>query len=298
MRSSDIGSDTPPRRGAHPGRGGGPRKGMGRPFLWFVVVVNAVLGVGLLVVAVGILVGPAEDRAWSVTTCVVVAVGAAAWVALGSFSFHRNYLHVPPMTGRRVAVTDVDGERAVVLPWRTTFLSQPFAVATFVVVLGVGLSVVLLGDDNPGWWIPAAVVAPVAVFLPDRVLQLRRHLRLVMSPTGIGVTGADGDAWLTWDDVRGFSVEQVNQWTVIRIVGVDGAASWRYRRRPRLLYATVPTRPWVDVPGPALEIDAQALIEAIAHYRRYPAARTGLAGAVGRQRLVGTHAEGPFAPGA
>lgn len=278
-------------------QGSGPRRSMGRPFLWFVVVGNAVLGGGLFVVAVGMLVGPAEDRAWSVATCVVVALGAAGWVSLGAVGFHRNYLYVPPMTGRRVTVTDVDGERAVVLPWRTTFLWQPFATATFIVALGVGFSVVLLSDSNPGWWLFAAVVAPVAVFLPDRALQLRRRLRLVISPTGIGVTGADGDAWLAWDDVQGVSVEPVNQWTVIRVVGVDGAASWRYRRRPRFLHATVPTRPWVDVPGPALEIDAQALIEAVAHYRRYPAARPELAGAAGRQRLVDAHAEGPFSRG-
>lgn len=34
-------------------------------------------------------VGPAEDRAWSVATCVTVAVGTAVWVALGSFRVHR-----------------------------------------------------------------------------------------------------------------------------------------------------------------------------------------------------------------
>ena len=37
--------------------------------------------------------------------------------------------------------------------------------------------------------------------------------------------------------------------------------------------------------------------EAIAHYRRYPPARAELGGAAGRQRLVGTHAEGTVVPG-
>lgn len=296
MRSGTD-SDAARRRGTPPGLDRGPRKGMGRLFLWFVVVVNALLGAGLLVVAVGMLVGPAEDRAWSVATCVVVAVGAAGWVALGSFGFHRNYLSVPPVDGRRVTVAEVDGERAVVLPWRTTFLWQPFAVAVFIVVVMVGISAVMLADDNPGWWIAAAVVVPVALVLPDKVLQLRRRLRLVMSPTGIGVTGTDGDAWLAWDDVQGIGVEQVNQWTVIRVVGLGGAASWRYRRRPRFLYASKPGGPWVDVPGPALEIEVQALIEAIARYRRYPPARAELGGAAGRQCLVGTHAEGTVVPG-
>lgn len=260
---------------------------MSRAFLWFVVVGNAVLGLAPLVVAVGMLVGPAADRAWSVPTCVAVAVGAVAWVALGSFGFHRTYLHVPPLDGRRVTVADADGTRAVVLPWRTTFLWQPFLVSAFVVAGGAAMAIVLHDDGNPGWWIPAAVVAPVAVFLPDAALRLGRHPRTVLSPAGIGVTGADGDAWLAWDDVVGIGIEQVGQWTVVRVVGVAGAASWRYRRRPRLLYAVVPKAPWVDVPGPSLDVDAHALIDAIAHYRRYPAARAELAGEVGRQRLVG-----------
>lgn len=280
MRSSDIGRDADLRRRR------APRRGMGPVFWWFVVVMNAVMGGALFVVAVGMLLEPAVDRTWSVASCVALAVGGVAWVMIGSVSFHRNYLHVPPPDGRLVTVADVGGERAVVQPWRTTFLWQPFVVSVFFVVLLFGVAVVLFGEDNPGWWIPAAVVAPVALILPDHALKLRRRLRLVMSPSGIGVTGPDGDAWLDWDDVQGISIEYLDWWTVIRVVGVAGAPSWRYRRRPRVLYASTPAGPWVDVPGPALSVDGRSFFEAVAYYRRNPAARHELGGTAGQQRLT------------
>lgn len=283
----------PGTRSSDPGRG--PRPGLGRGVLWAVVVANALLGALLLVVAVGMLLGPEADRAWSVTTCVVVAALAIGWIAFGAVGFHRTYLHRPPLDGRHVVVTDVAGERAVVMPWRTTSLRVPLLSVLFFAVVLVGLAVYLLGQGNAGWWVPGILAVPVLLTLPDAVLRLRRRARLVLSPRGIGAEGWDGDAWLDWDDVQGIAFDQVGQATVIRVVGRDGAASWRFRRRPRVLHAAVPKGPWVDIPGPALEVEGSRLVEAITHYTRHPSARAELAGDAGRQRLVGTAS--PFAHG-
>lgn len=112
-----------------------PRPGMGRGFLWFVVVVNAVLGSALFVVAVGVLLGPAADRSWSVAACVGVAVGAAGWVALVAVGFHRMYLYRAPHDGRRVTLETVDGAPTLVLHWRRVFLLQPLLTSVFAAVL-------------------------------------------------------------------------------------------------------------------------------------------------------------------
>lgn len=265
----------------------GVRPGLGRGVLWAVVVVNALLGTVLLVVAVGMLLGPEADRAWSVGTCLLVALLALGWVGFGAVGFHRTYLHRPPLDGRDVVVTDVGGEPAVVMPWRTTALRVPFLSALFVTVVFLGFAAVLRSQDNPGWWLPLLVAVPVLLFVPDTVLRLRRPARLVLSPRGIGVDGWDGDAWLDWDDVRGLGFDQAGQWPVIRVVGRDDAASWRFTRRPRVGFAPTPKGRWVDVPGPALTVEGSRLVEAITHYTRYPSARPELAGEAGRRRLTG-----------
>lgn len=264
--------------------------GAGRAFLWAVVVVNALLGVALLVASLAQLAAPAADRSWTPTTAVLVAAVAVGWVLVGAVGFFRTYLHVPAATGRTVVVDTVDGERALVLPWRTTFLRLPAWTAAFAAAVAVVGAVLLLAEGNPGWWILALVAVPVVLFLPDRLLQLARPCRLTLSPRGIGVVGADGDAWLDWDDVQGIAVERHNQWDVIRVVGRDRAPSWRWTRRRRVLHAAVPRGPWVDVPGPALDVEPSRLVDAIAHYTRHPSARGELATDTGRHRVVGTGA--------
>ena len=102
-----------------------PTKGMGRGFLWLVVAGNAVLGGVMFVVAVGVLLGPAADRPWSVAVSVALALGAAGWVLFAAVGFYRVYLHRAPTDGRRVSLETVDGSPAVVLHWRRTFLVQP-----------------------------------------------------------------------------------------------------------------------------------------------------------------------------
>lgn len=68
--------------------------------------------------------------------------------------------------------------------------------------------------------------------LPDKLIQVSRRARLVLTPKGIGADGWDGSAWLDWDDVRGVVLTQVNQWTVIRAYGEpDSHGSARRRRR-------------------------------------------------------------------
>lgn len=263
-----------------------PTKGMGRGFLWFVVVTNALLGSGLLVLAVGMLVGPAEDRSWSVAAIVGVAVAATGWIAFGAVGFHRMYLYRAPADGRRVALETVDGSPAVVLHWRRTFLVQPFVTYAFLSVLaGIGC-VALYRDGSSGWWILLVVVVPFVLVLPDKLIQLSRHARLVMTPTGIGADGWDGSAWLDWDDVRGVVATQVNQWTVIRTYGEPVSPSWRWKRRPRVLFAHQPPLPFVDLPGPAMDVDVRHFIDAVQLYARTPTLRGELAGEAGRQRLV------------
>lgn len=264
-----------------------PRRGMGRGFLWSVVVVNAVLGSFLFVVAVGVLLGPAADRPWSVAASVGLAVGAAGWVALGTFGFHRMYLYRAPHDGRRVTLETVDGAPAVVLHWRRTFLVQPLVTSVFVVVLAGIACVLMYRDQKTEWWIFLVVVVPVAPVIPDKLIQVSRHARLVMTPKGIGADGWDGSAWLDWDDVRGVVLTQVNQWTVIRTYGEPDSPSWRWKRRPRVLFASQPPLPFVDTPGPALDVDAQRLVDAVLLYAHSPTMRAELSGEAGIRRIVG-----------
>lgn len=260
--------------------------GAGRALHWSVVVLNLVFATALLVVTALIAVQPADERPWSAGVAAAAAVAGVVWLVVG-ISFHRNYLHVPPPDERKVTLTTVDGEPAVVMAWRRTFQRQPLLVGCVVVAAGLALTAVLAADGNPGWWIALVFVVPVAPFLPDRIIEATRPVRLVLAPRGIGAAGPDGDAWLDWDDVRGIARERDNQWWVIRVVGVDDAASWRFRRRSRILWARTPPRPWIDVPGPAFTVEPEHVIEAIAHYRRTPAARAELATETGRRRVAG-----------
>jgi hypothetical protein len=251
-----------------------------------VVLLNVAFGTALLVVTALIALQPAAERPWSPGVVVAAAVAGAAWLVLG-ISVHRNYLHVPPPDEHGVTLTTVDGEPAVVMAWRRTFHRQPLLVGCLVVAAGLALTAVLAADGNPGWWIALIFVVPVAPFLPDRFVEATRPARLVLTPRGIGAAGPDGDAWLDWDDVRGIARERDGQWWVIRVVGADDAASWRFRRRPRILWARTPPRPRVDVPGPAFPVEPVHVIEAVAHYRRTPSARAELATETGRRRVAG-----------
>lgn len=260
--------------------------GAGRALRWSVVLLNVVFATALLVITALIALQPADERPWSTGVVVAAAAAGLVWLVVG-ISVHRNYLHVPPPDERRVTLTTVDGEPAVVMAWRRTFQRQPLLVGCVVVAGGLALTAALAADGNPGWWIALILVVPVAPFLPDRVIEATRPVRLVLTPRGIGASGADGDAWLDWDDVRGIARERDNQWWVIRVVGVDDAASWRFRRRPRVLWARRPPRPWIDVPGPAFTVEPVHVTEAIAHDRRTPSARAELATETGRRRVAG-----------
>ncbi|WP_203668250.1 hypothetical protein [Cellulomonas pakistanensis] len=253
---------------------------------WFTVVVNGVLAVGLLALSLAMLAEPAAERSWSTTACVAAATGGAVWLLVAA-SYHRNYLHVPPADPASVGVQNADGERAVVMTWRRTFQRQPLFVAVVVLLVALGGTVTLAAADDAGWWLPLVVVLLVGPWVPERIVEAARPSRLVLSPRGIAVAGPAGDGWLDWDDVRGIAVERENQWSVVRIVGVAGAASWRFRRRRRFVWVRAPSRPWLDVPGPAFTVEPQHVIEAIAHYRRVPAARGELASEAGRRRVLG-----------
>lgn len=264
-----------------------PPRGWSRGLLWGVVAVNTALGLGLLLVAGDQLAAPAGDRAWSVPVSLVVAVGAVAWVVVGAVGFFCNYLRAPAWDPARALLCDTEEGRAVVLPWRTVFQIQPLALSAVVVVVLVGLASALGADGNAGWWLPAAAALPVLVLWPDALARARRSGRVVMSPRGIGVTGGDGDAWLDWDDVRGIAVTDLGRWTVLRVVGVDRASSWRFRPRRAVVHVSAPAGPWIEIPGPAVPVDPGALIHAIAHYCHDASARAELATEQGRRRVAG-----------
>ena len=198
------------------------------------------------------------------------AVGALGWVAFVAVGFHRMYLYRVREIGRRVALETVDGAPAVVLHWRRVFLLQPLATSVYAASLAAIVCVIWYRGANPGWWIPLVVVVPVALMLPDKLIQVSRRARLVLTPKGIGADGWDGSAWLDWDDVRGVVFTQVNQWTVLRICGEPDAPSWRWTRRPRVLFAAQPPLPFVDMPGPAMDVNGQRLVDAVLLYARTP----------------------------
>lgn len=260
--------------------------GSGRGVYWCVLVLCALLGGWLVVVATDMLVRPEQPGAWGPRASVGAVAGGVAWLAV-TVSFYRNYLHVPEPDPGKVAVEQVAGEPSVVVTWRTTFHRQPIFVSVVVLVAAAFIAFGLARVGNPLWWLAALVLAPVLLALPDRVLELTRPLRLVLTPLGIGVTGLGCDAWLDWDDIRRIEVEHDNQWAVVRLVGVKDPESWHVARRPRFLHAPTPARPYLDVPGPAFPVDPQVVIAALEHYCRTPAARAELTGEAGRRRVLG-----------
>lgn len=262
-----------------------PRQGMGRGYLWFVVVGNAVLGSFLVLVSLASLFGFAEG--WSVRLSLLLTAVGAGWVAIGSVGFHRMYLHRVRADGHRVVLDSVEGAPAVVLHWRRVFLLQPLSGSVFVASLAAIVCVVMRLDGDAGWWVPLVIVVPLGLILPDKLIQVSRPARTVLTPAGIGVDGWDGSAWLDWDDVTGVVFTQVNQWTVMRTLGGPASPSWRWTRRPRVLYAAQPRAPYVDMPGPAMDVDSARLADAVMLYARTPVMRAELSGEAGRRRIVG-----------
>jgi hypothetical protein len=261
------------------------RTGAGRGFLWLVVVVNALLGGFVLVVSVAMLVAPG-DGTWSAPASLLGVVVGLGWVGLGAIGFHRMYLHAPPRDGRSVTTQTVDGAPAVVLPWRSTLLVVPLLSVAFVVLVLAGIAVALLRDGNGGAWLVVVLALLLALLLPDAILRTTRHPRLLLTPTGLGARGWDGDAWLDWDDVASAEFVSAGQYTVVRFHGTPGAPSWRWSRRRRVLFAAQPKAPWVDVPAPVLDVDSRWLAGIVLYYAHTPSARTEIGGDVSRRRIV------------
>ncbi len=256
---------------------------------WCVLVVSGLLAVWLVAVATDMLLRPDRPGAWGPRASVGAGIGGLAWLAVTA-SFYRNYLHVPQPDPGKVTVEPVAGEISVVVTWRTLFHRQPLFVSVVVMTAAAVITSALTRIGHPLWWLAVLVLAPVLLGLPDRVIELTRPLRLVLTPLGIGVTGLGGDAWLDWDDIRRIEVEHDNQWAVVRLVGVKDAESWHFARRARFLHAPVPDRPCLDVPGPAFPVDPQHVVAALEHYCRTPGARGELVGEAGRRRLLGEQA--------
>ncbi|MEZ0447591.1 hypothetical protein [Cellulomonas sp. ICMP 17802] len=259
--------------------------GAGRGFLWFVVIANAVLGGFVLGLSLAMLVARGQST-WSVPAALLgVAVGLG-WVGLGSVGFHRTYLHRAPQDGRSVTTQPVDGVPALVLPWRSTLLLLPMLTVAFLVLVLVGVAAALLRDGNGGAWLVVVLAALLALLLPDTVLRAARDPRVVLTAQGIGARGWDGDAWLDWDDVASAELVNAGQFTLVRFHGAPGAPSWRWSRRRRFLVAPQPRAPWIDVPAPALDIDAGWFAGIVLYYAHTPSARAEIGGDVSRRRLV------------
>lgn len=272
--------------------------GSPRGVYWCVLVLSTLVSGWLLALPTGLVPPPGAGSTLSDAGRVGAGVAGVLW-AVVTVTFYRNYLRAPWSDDERVTVETVDGERAVVLAWRTTFHRQPLLVAAVVAFLAVQLTVVFAVNGESFWWVPLVVVAPFVLAVPDKVLELRRPLRLVLSPRGIGVSGFAGDDWLDWADVDQLEIDHVEQWAVVRARGSERAASWRHRGRRRLLTPRRGPDLCVEVPGPAFPVDARAVLLALEHYRSVPRARAELAGEAGRLRLLGRpprRTEGP--PGA
>ncbi len=78
----------------------------------------------------------------------------------------------------------------------------------------------------------------------------------------------------------------MNQWAVVVLAGKPAAASWRYERRPGPGALRAPLHPRVDVPGPALPVDAQVFMAALSRYRDEPVARAEIGTPESRARLL------------
>ncbi len=254
-------------------------RGAGSSFRWLVVVGNALLGTALTLLALAMLGAP---DGWTTTTSLLVAVVGVLWVAVGSVGFHRMFVRRPPLDGRRVTV-GADG-RSVVLEWSTTLLRVPaLSVAGLVVVLLVA-GLALLGDGSA--WLFLGSAALLALLLPDSWARLRRAHRLVLDPQGVTAYGWDGDAHLDWDDVVEVRLVDVQFWSTLRVVGRPGAPSFRWVPRRRILFAPRPRGPFVDIPGPAVDVHPFFLAGTLEHYARTPSARRELGDGTARMRLV------------
>ncbi|WP_136518605.1 hypothetical protein [Cellulomonas telluris] len=262
-----------------------PRRGMGRGFLWFVVVGNALLGSALTVVSLGMLTQPGT---WSTAVSLVAAAAGVHWVAAGAVGFHRMYLRRPRLDGARVTTTTTDdGRPAVELAWARTIIAVPaFTVAGLVVLLAAATVLQAAdGDAGAGAWFTGGLALLLALLLPDSLLRLRRRARLVLTPQAVELHGWDGDGVLAWDDVVGATLVETGSWTSLRLVGRPGS-TLGWRRRPRLLFAPAPRGPHLDVPAPAVDVDVRFLAGTLLHYAQNPAARAEIADGRARTRLA------------
>lgn len=267
--------------------------GSGRGVYHGVLVVSSAAVLWLLALATHVSTGPVPEHELSAHGSVAAGVAGVLW-AVVTVTFYRNYLRPPRVDPDRVTLREVAGEPAVVLAWRTTFHRQPLFVGAVVVFLAAQLSVVLALSDTPAWWAALVVVGPGLLLAPAKVVELRRPVRVVLTPRGIGVTGFDADTWLDWSDVREIGVEHVNQWAVVVVTGRETARSWSYRRRRGPGALRAPLHPRVEVPGPALPVDPRVLLDALGRYRDEPALRAELGTESARARLLGP----PGAPSA
>jgi hypothetical protein len=260
-------------------------RGMGRSFLWAVVVGNALLGGGLAAVALAMLAMP-DERTWSVTACVLGAVGGAIWVAGGSVGFWRMYLHRTPADGRRVTDETIDGHPSVLLRWSTTLVTVPVLSLTglVTVLLGAGVALRIQGHGAAGPFLVLALL--LALLLPDGWGRARRRPFLALDERGLTSHGWDGDAFLAWDDIEGVMLADAGQWSVVRFVGRLGAPSYTWRRRRRFLLAVNPSGPHVEAPTPALDVDPAFLSGTVVYYAQTPSARAEITNGTARRRLV------------
>jgi hypothetical protein len=260
-------------------------RGVGRGFLWIVVVVNAVLGGTLTVVALAMLTQP---DTWSTATSLLVALAGAFWVAAGSVGFHRMYLRRPTLDGARVTLDPVGGRPAVVLPWSSTVIALPAATVTGLVVLCAVATILQLasGNTGPGAWLTGGLAVLLLPLLPDSLLRLRRRPWLALTVDGVVVHGWDGDGELPWEQVAGVDLANAGSWTNLRVLARPGHTPRWSRRRPRVLFAPAPRGPYLEVPLPAVDVDPYFLAGTVAFYAETPSARAEIADGTARTRLL------------
>lgn len=259
-------------------------RGMGRPFLWFVVVGSAVLGGALTTLALAMLMDPGG---WSTATSLLVTLTGVFWVGAGSVGFHRMYLRREPLDGARVRITLVQGGPAVMLPWSTTHILVPTVTITGLVVILVLATVLQIagGAGGTGAWFTGVLAVVLFPLLPDSWLRLRRRPWLALTADGVVVHGWDGDGVLTWDQVGGVELVDAGSWTNLRITAHPGQTP-QWRRRRRVLLAPHPRGPYLEVPAPAVDVDVVLLAGTIMFYAERPAARREISDGTARTRVV------------
>ncbi|KGM12888.1 hypothetical protein [Cellulomonas bogoriensis] len=259
---------------------------MNRGLLWFVVVGNGVLGLGLLAVSVGALLLPGQEQPWSTGTSLLLAAVGLSWSALGSLGFHWTYLHRTPTDGRSVIATTVDGCGALVVPWERRRRTIALLTSGLLALLLLYVAVSLRADGNPGWPIPLAVAVLAGFAVPDGFVGVAWAPRLVLTPDHVTVRGWDTEGRLAWDDVHNIAIVPTSREVLIRIVGRPDAASWSSRRRPRILTARRTKACTLDVPAHAVDVLPSRLVDALLVWVRAPATRAELATETGRMRLT------------